>query len=123
MTPPPPLILPPEFSEQLDLLQGTVKIGLNLGEPLNEAPPERLTMVFGQTPMGILVRVDLDEAWTMHFVRQAPERDAREASVSVAELRGASVLDVWGSWTPMEIHITVVDRGHPSSLVTSEGSG
>jgi hypothetical protein len=109
--------LPHEVASQMDMLEGTVKLGVTLPRPLDEPPPERETLIQGLSPAKTVVRIDLDEDMRVHFVRQAPGAKAADVEVDVASLRGATQLDFWCVWSPTEMRIHVVDREDPDRNV------
>jgi hypothetical protein len=116
-----PSRFPPELVAQLDMPEGTMRVGLTLGVPLGQPPTERQTLVAGETPEAkTAIRIDLDENLRIHFVRQAPGGDPADVGIDVTPLLGANKLDVWCAWSPLAMDIHVVDRDQPQRMVTSE---
>jgi hypothetical protein len=111
------------LSAEKGVVEGTVKIGYVGNQPLpNEPPSERVTLITGVTPSGTLAHVDIDEQMCLDWVRQAPGGEPADVAVDISPLRGARRLDIWGTWSPFEMRVVVVDPDQPDRMVTSESS-
>lgn len=109
--------LPPEITAQLDMPEGSLKVGYTFPAPLSEAPDERLTLIAGVSPSSALVRIDLDESLHIHFVRQGGA--TADVGVDLSPLLGAQRFYFWGTWSPLAMQINVIDRDS-GKMVTSD---
>jgi hypothetical protein len=109
---------------RLGTTEGTLVFRYTLQQPLGESPPQPVE-ILDIDAGGVSVRLELTPRLTLRHSRSGEGRGTRSAEVDIRPFRGANVFQIYLTWSPMEVGITIGSNQPNTDLLsaTSTNSG